>query len=69
MIFCGLYIKGICLSCGSGLEEDKEVVKRKIEEQMRNLDYCIRDCPDFPCKFYEEHLFPYSEGFLKMIRL
>jgi len=80
---CGLYLKGICLPCGSGLKKDKEVIKRKMEEQMRNLGhicsklkcvigkgigYCMRDCQEFPCKFYEEHLFPYSERFLKMYR-
>jgi len=78
---CGLYVKGICLPCGSGLEKDKEVVKRKIEEQMKNLGhicsrlkcviekgigYCMKDCPEFPCKPYKEQLFPYSERFLRM---
>ena len=80
---CGLYVKGICLPCGSGLEKDREVVKRKMEEQMKNLGhvcpklqcvierkigYCIRDCPEFPCKYYEERLFPYSERFLQMYK-
>ncbi len=80
---CGLYVKEICLPCGSGLEKDREVVKRKMEEQMKNLGhvcpklqcvverkigYCMRDCPEFPCKYYEERLFPYSEGFLQMYK-
>lgn len=80
---CGLYIKGICFPCGSGLKEDEKVVKKKKEEQMKNLGhvcpmlqcvlerrigYCMRDCPEFPCRNYEEHLFPYSEGFLGMYK-
>jgi hypothetical protein len=78
---CGLYQKGICLPCGSGLKKDEETVKKKMEEQMRNLGYvcsklqcvvkkgtgyCMRDCPEFPREYYEERPFPYSEGFLKM---
>lgn len=80
---CGLYLKGICLPCGLGLKKDEEVVERKMEEQMRNLGrtcsklqcvinkrigYCMRDCPEFPCKSYEERPFPYSEGFLNMYK-
>jgi len=80
---CGLYLKGICLPCGSGLKKDEEVVKKKVEEQMKNLGhvcsklqcvlerkigYCMRDCQEFPCKNYEERLFPYSERFLKMYK-
>jgi len=80
---CGLYLKGICLPCGSGLKKDEEIVKRKIEEQMKNLGhvcsklqcvlekeigYCMKDCSEFPCKYYEERLFPYSERFLKMYK-
>ena len=80
---CGLYLKGICLPCGSGLRKDKEVVKKKMEEQMKNLGhvcsklqcvlerkigYCMRDCPEFPCEDYDERLFPYSESFLKMYK-
>jgi len=80
---CGLCLKGICLSCGSGLKRDEEVVKKKMEEQIRNIGhvysilqcvvekgigYCMRDCSQFPCKLYEEPLFPYSEGFIKMYK-
>jgi len=78
---CGLYKKGICLPCGSGLRKDEEVVRRKMEEQMKNLGhicsklhcvvdrkigYCMSDCSEFPCESYSERLFPYSERFLKM---
>ncbi len=80
---CGLYLKGTCLPCGSGLKMDEKVVKMKMEEQMKNLGhvctklqcvlerkigYCMSDCPEFPCKNYEEHVFPYSEGFLTMYK-
>jgi len=78
---CGLYRKGICLPCGSGLKKDEEVVKKKMEEQMRNMGrlcprlqcaiekkigYCMSDCQEFPCKFYERG--PYSERFLTMYK-
>jgi len=78
---CGLHLKGICLPCGSGRKVDEEVVRKKMEEQTKNLGhvysrlqcvlekeigYCMRDCPEFPCKIYKERLFPYSEEFLKI---
>jgi len=80
---CGLFQKSICLPCGSGLKKDEKIVKKKMEEQMKNLGhvcsrlqcviekkigYCMKDCSEFPCKSYEERLFPYSEGFLKMYK-
>jgi len=78
---CGLFAKGICLPCGSGLPEDKDVVKKKMAEQIKNLGrvcprlqcvvekrigYCMKDCSDFPCKIYKERMAPYSERFLNM---
>jgi len=78
---CGLFVKGICLPCGSGLPKDKDVVEKKMAEQMKNLGrvcsklqcvvekgigYCMMDCPEFSCKIYEERMFPYSERFLSM---
>ena len=80
---CGLHLNGICLPCGSGLKKDEDVVKKKMEEQVKNMGhvcsilqcvvekgigYCMKDCPEFPCKLYEEHFFPYSEGFLQMCK-
>jgi hypothetical protein len=80
---CGLYAKGICLPCGSGLKKDGETVKKKMEEQMKNLGhvcsrlqcvfkkgrgYCMKDCSEFPCKLHEEHFFSYSDGFLKIFK-
>jgi len=80
---CGLYLKGICLPCGSGLKKDEEVVKKKMEEQIKNMGhvcsilqcvvekgigYCMRACPEFPCKLYEEHFFSYSETSLQMYK-
>jgi len=63
------------------LPEDRDVVEKKMAEQMRNLGricpklecvvkkgigYCMKDCPEFQCKIYKERMFPYSERFLKM---
>jgi len=78
---CGLFVKGICLPCGSGLPKDKDVIEKKMAEQIKNLGkvcsklqcvinkgigYCMRDCSEFPCKVYKETVFPYSERFLNM---
>jgi hypothetical protein len=80
---CGLYPGGICLPCGSRLKKDEEVVEKKMDEQTRNLGhvcsklecviekrigYCMRDCSEFPCRFYVERQFPYSERFLGMYK-
>jgi len=32
---CGLYLKGICPPCGSGLKVDEEVVRKKMESRQR----------------------------------
>ncbi|NWF87060.1 DUF3795 domain-containing protein [Candidatus Bathyarchaeota archaeon] len=78
---CGLFVKGICLPCGSGLPADSDIVEKKMAEQRKNLGrtcsrlqcvvdkgvgYCMRDCPEFPCKMYKETTFPYSERFIGM---
>lgn len=78
---CGLFIKGVCLPCGSGLSKDKDTVEKKMAEQTKNLGrvcsklqcvvekrigYCMKDCSEFPCKLYKEKMFPFSEGFLGM---
>jgi len=34
----------------------------------KGIGYCMRACPEFPCKLYEEHFFPYSESFLQMYK-
>lgn len=73
--------QGNCLPCGSGLPKDKDVVEKKMAEQIRTLGktcsklqcvvnkrigYCMRDCSEFPCELYRETAFPYSERFLEM---
>jgi hypothetical protein len=78
---CGLFVEGICLPCGSGLLEDKDVVDKKMAEQMKNLGktcsklqcvvdrkigYCMKDCSEFPCGKYKQTIFPYSERYLNM---
>jgi hypothetical protein len=34
----GLFVRGKCLPCGSGLSQDKDVVEKKMAEQMKNLE-------------------------------
>jgi len=81
---CGLCLKGICLPCGSGLKKDKEVVKKKTEEQMKNLGhvcsklqcvlerkigYCMKDCPEFPCKTMKNVSFHILKDSLRCTKL
>lgn len=33
---------------------------------ITGVEYCLRDCPQFPCGQFRDGPYPYSEGFLKM---
>ncbi|MBW1723435.1 MAG: DUF3786 domain-containing protein [Deltaproteobacteria bacterium] len=75
---CKLRLLGICSSCGAGRGREAEA---KLAAQkrlfggtctilecarMNNLDYCIRDCSNFPCQNFALGPYPFSKGFLKM---
>lgn len=75
---CGLHVRGQCSSCGAGTSD---AAKEKLDAQYtkfglgcsilecamgRKLDYCSRDCEDFPCSLYKRGPYPYSEGYLTM---
>lgn len=77
---CRLNLLGICSTCGSGRSEEGS---NKIEAQKRILgrpcailscafdrqvDYCPRDCDQFPCDCFVRGPYPYSEGYLNMQR-
>ncbi|MEW6275479.1 MAG: hypothetical protein AB1556_10280 [Bacillota bacterium] len=34
----------------------------------REIDYCSRDCPKFPCTLFERGPYPLSHAFLQMYR-
>ncbi len=75
---CKLRLLGICSSCGSG--KSQEAI-RKLEAQKRifgntctilacaclnHLEYCPRDCSEFPCENFRMGPYPFSQGFLDM---
>jgi len=79
---CWLFIEGLCLPCCSGLKEDEEIARRKMEGQMKRMGhvcrkltcvvekrigYCMRDCQEFPCdKYVKPDFSPYSKRFIDM---
>ena len=73
---CRLNVHGVCSSCGPGKSLEAQA---KMAAQVRILgapcpilecasnrgvDYCLRDCEEFPCKHFIAY--PFSEGFLTM---
>ncbi len=75
---CRLAIRGVCSSCGPGRSAQ---AARKLDAQKRILgqpcpilacavlnrvDFCTRDCDQFPCENFESGPYPYSHGFLRM---
>lgn len=74
---CGLYHRGRCAPCGPGTSIEARA-KIKFQEQLgfrcpvlacaigREIDYCSRDCPRFPCTLFERGPYPLSRAFLQM---
>lgn len=75
---CKLRLLGTCSSCGSGKSEE---ARKKLEAQKRSfggtcpilecaclnrLEYCIRDCPSFPCENFSSGPYPFGQDFLDM---
>jgi hypothetical protein len=75
---CRLHLLGLCSTCGPGRSEEAQ---RKLAAQkaafggtctilacaaMNRIDYCLRDCPAFPCENFRVGPYPFSEAFLKM---
>ncbi len=75
---CKLRLLGACSSCGSGKSLE---ASRKLEAQKRifggsctilecavinHIEYCLRDCPSFPCDNFNLGPYPFSRGFLDM---
>ncbi len=76
---CRLKVIQICSSCGSGKSLEAE---KKKQAQIRilgapcpilecaiekRIDYCNRDCPEFPCNIFREIQYPFSTGYLNMV--
>ncbi len=77
-LVCRLAVEGKCSPCGAGTSEQAQ---KKLAAQMRllggvcpilncasdrRIDYCLRDCLDFPCPHFEDGPYPFSQGFLSM---
>jgi hypothetical protein len=75
---CKLNLLGNCSSCGSGTSADAE---KKLAAQQRllggtcailacakenQIEYCMRDCNQFPCDNFRTGPYPFSQGFLNM---
>ncbi len=75
---CGLHVNGLCSTCGGGTTQ---AAREKLDAQHtllgmgcsilecaagRKLDFCSRDCLDFPCSLFTRGPYPFSEGFLHM---
>jgi hypothetical protein len=73
-----LNLLGTCSSCGSGLSPEAE---RKLDAQQRlfgdtcpilscakmnRVEYCLRDCHQFPCDNFTRGPYPFSQGYLQM---
>lgn len=76
---CGLYHRGECAPCGPGNSIEARI-KISAQEQLgfrcpvlacaisQGIDYCSRDCPQFPCPRFERGPYPLSHAFLQMYR-
>jgi hypothetical protein len=75
---CRLHVLGICSTCGGGRSRE---AAQKLAAQVRffsmpcpilgcaverRIDYCPRDCREFPCDRFRESAYPFSEGYLSM---
>jgi len=76
---CKLYIEGKCKGCVPGRQAE---MKLEMQVKMfgmkcpalecafnKKIDYCIRDCPDFPCQTLFAAEFPYSKRFLEVMKM
>ncbi len=75
---CRLHLKGICSTCGPGTGDDaarklaaqKRILKHPCPilacARLNGIDYCMRDCRDFPCDNFRKGPYPFSQGFIAM---
>jgi hypothetical protein len=75
---CKLNLLGTCSTCGPGNSPEAE---KKLAAQQRllgspcpilacanlnHVQYCLRDCNQFPCDNFSTGPYPYSQGYLVM---
>jgi len=75
---CKLRLLGLCSTCGPG--KSPEAPKKLAAQEaafggtctilacavLNHIDYCLRDCPAFPCENFHAGPYPFSQGFLSM---
>ena len=75
---CRLNLLGECSTCGSG-KSVEGAKKRGAQERIlggacpiltcamdKGVEYCPKDCDEFPCKRFRDNLYPYGEAYLNM---
>lgn len=75
---CRLNLREICSSCGPGTSQlgaEKSAAQTRILGAscpilacavQRRIEYCARDCDEFPCSRFRQGPYPFSAGFLQM---
>lgn len=75
---CKLNLLGTCSTCGPGtsLEAGKKLAAQQrllgspcpilACAAMNQIEYCMRDCQQFPCDNFRSGPYPFSQGFLNM---
>ncbi len=75
---CRLHLLGTCSTCGGGKSREAQA-KLAAQERllgqpcpvlacaiMNRVNYCPRDCPQFPCDNFSCGPYPFSQSFLDM---
>ncbi len=65
---CGLYTKGICPGCTTHEMNPCEIPRCA---ERKKVEFCSRDCEEFPCKYYGESgelYYPFSKEFLESFK-
>jgi len=75
---CRLHLKGICSTCGPGTGDEAggklAAQERRLSQpcpvlacaRFKRVDYCMRDCQDFPCDNFRSGPYPFSRSFIAM---
>jgi hypothetical protein len=75
---CKLNLLGTCSSCGPGpsLEAEKKLAAQQklfgstcailACARMNRIQYCLRDCNQFPCDNFSNGPYPFSRAYLQM---
>ena len=75
---CKLNLLGTCSSCGPGTSayaQQKLAAQQRLLggtcailacAQLNQVEYCLRDCAQFPCDNFSKGPYPFSQGYLQM---